>query len=55
MSHLGCDTPRQIISVSCATDYQVATSGMAALAAQAAIYKDERFSDHAPLIIDYMV
>ena len=34
-------------------DYQIATPGIAATAKQAAIYKAERFSDHAPLIIDY--
>lgn len=34
-------------------DYQIATPGIAACARKAAIYKDERFSDHAPLIIDY--
>ncbi|PWF22258.1 exodeoxyribonuclease III [Corticimicrobacter populi] len=34
-------------------DYQIATPGIAALARHCAIYKDERFSDHAPLIIDY--
>jgi exodeoxyribonuclease-3 len=34
-------------------DYQVATPGVAATARAAAIYKDERFSDHAPLTIDY--
>ncbi|MFA7438128.1 exodeoxyribonuclease III [Castellaniella sp.] len=34
-------------------DYQVATPGLAAQARQAEIYKDERFSDHAPLSIDY--
>ncbi len=34
-------------------DYQVATPGFAARATQAAIYKDQRFSDHAPLIVDY--
>jgi exodeoxyribonuclease-3 len=34
-------------------DYQVATPGIAALAKSASIYKEERFSDHAPLIIDY--
>jgi len=34
-------------------DYQIATPGMAAKARVASIYKDERFSDHAPLIIDY--
>ena len=34
-------------------DYQVVTPGLAKLATQTAIYKEERFSDHAPLIIDY--
>ena len=34
-------------------DYQVATPGVGATARQAAIYKAGRFSDHAPLIIDY--
>jgi exodeoxyribonuclease III len=34
-------------------DYQIATPGIAAKAKKCAIYKDERFSDHAPLIIDY--
>lgn len=34
-------------------DYQVATPGISATATGAAIYKDERFSDHAPLSVDY--
>ena len=34
-------------------DYQIATPDMAARAKQASIYKAQRFSDHAPLIIDY--
>ncbi len=34
-------------------DYQVATPGIAAKAVKASIYKAERFSDHAPLAIDY--
>lgn len=34
-------------------DYQIATPGIAARAKRAAIYKDERFSDHAPLTIHY--
>ncbi len=34
-------------------DYQVATPGIAARATKERIYKDKRFSDHAPLIIDY--
>ena len=34
-------------------DYQIATSGIAARAEAASIYKVQRFSDHAPLSIDY--
>ncbi len=34
-------------------DYQIATPGIATTAQRAEIYKAERFSDHAPLIIDY--
>jgi exodeoxyribonuclease-3 len=34
-------------------DYQIATPGIAARARAAGVYKAERFSDHAPLIIDY--
>ena len=34
-------------------DYQIATPGIAAKATAVAIYKTERFSDHAPLRIDY--
>jgi exodeoxyribonuclease-3 len=34
-------------------DYQVGTPGIAAAARAASIYKQERFSDHAPLIMDY--
>jgi len=34
-------------------DYQIATPGVAAAATQASIYKDQWFSDHAPLTIDY--
>lgn len=34
-------------------DYHIATSGLAATARRAAIYTEERFSDHAPLTIDY--
>jgi exodeoxyribonuclease-3 len=36
-------------------DYQIATPGIAAKATRERIYKDRRFSDHAPLIIDYDV
>ncbi len=34
-------------------DYQIATPAIAQRASSASIYKAERFSDHAPLIIDY--
>jgi exodeoxyribonuclease-3 len=34
-------------------DYQVITPGLADKVRRESIYKDERFSDHAPLIIDY--
>ena len=34
-------------------DYQIATPGIAKTAHSTSIYKDERFSDHAPLIVDY--
>ncbi|MBI3283378.1 MAG: exodeoxyribonuclease III [Burkholderiales bacterium] len=34
-------------------DYHVATSGIAGTAQAASIYKEQRFSDHAPLVIEY--
>ncbi len=34
-------------------DYQIATPALAALAKDVAVYKEQRFSDHAPLIVDY--
>ena len=34
-------------------DYQLATPGVAALAKDVSVFKEQRFSDHAPLIIDY--
>lgn len=34
-------------------DYQIATPGFAQYAVSAEIYKAEKFSDHAPLIVDY--
>ena len=34
-------------------DYQIATPGLAAKARRVAIYKAQRYSDHAPLTIDY--
>ncbi len=34
-------------------DYHLATPALAALARRESIYLDQRFSDHAPVIIDY--
>jgi len=34
-------------------DYQIATPGIAAKAVTTGIYKEQRFSDHAPLMMDY--
>ena len=34
-------------------DYQIATEKIAASAKATSIYKQERFSDHAPLVVDY--
>ena len=34
-------------------DYQIATPGASARATRVQIYKKKRFSDHAPLIVDY--
>jgi exodeoxyribonuclease-3 len=34
-------------------DYQIATPGIAKRAVKERIYKDKKFSDHAPLMIDY--
>lgn len=36
-------------------DYHLATPALAAGAQQAAIYKGERFSDHAPISVDYVL
>ena len=36
-------------------DYQIATPKIAVSARAAVIYKTERFSDHAPLIVDYLI
>lgn len=34
-------------------DYHIATPGIAHTARSASIYKEQRFSDHAPLVVDY--
>ena len=36
-------------------DYQVITPGLKDKVKSTSIYKDERFSDHAPLIVDYSI
>lgn len=35
------------------SDYHLATPALAAFARRESIYKDEKFSDHAPLTVDY--
>ena len=39
--------------VLCRIDFHLATPATAALARRESIYLDQRFSDHAPLTIDY--
>jgi endonuclease/exonuclease/phosphatase family metal-dependent hydrolase len=39
--------------VFCRSDYHLATPALAAQARAATIYKAEKFSDHAPLTVDY--
>jgi len=34
-------------------DYQIATPSLAAQAVASSVYKEQRFSDHAPLTMDY--
>jgi len=36
-------------------DYHIVTPGLRGAIQRAAIYKDQRFSDHAPLIVEYDV
>jgi exodeoxyribonuclease-3 len=36
-------------------DYQIITPGLKSLVKSASIYKEERFSDHAPLVMDYAI
>ncbi len=44
---------RRELQASCRIDYHLATPATAALARREAIYLDQRFSDHAPLTVDY--
>jgi exodeoxyribonuclease-3 len=39
--------------VFCRSVYHLATPALAAKSKRTSIYKDEKFSDHAPLIVDY--
>ena len=39
--------------MNCAGDYHLATPAVAAKARREAIYLEQRFSDHAPVTIDY--
>lgn len=39
----------------CASYYHLATPALAALARTEAIYKDVKFSDHAPITIEYAI
>jgi exodeoxyribonuclease-3 len=34
-------------------DYQIATAGIAAKAKRTDVFRDIKFSDHAPLTVDY--
>ena len=43
----------QLVEVGWRIDYQLATGGIAAAAKAASVYKEQRFSDHAPLTVDY--
>lgn len=42
----------QRMQVFCAMGYPITTHGIAARARTAAVYKAQRFSDHAPLTVD---
>ncbi len=35
-------------------DYQIVSPNVAVAAASASVYKEQRFSDHAPLLVDYL-
>lgn len=57
-THLGCVTcPNWYtyirMQVICVSDYHLATPALAQRAQSVAIYKDEKFSDHAPITVAY--
>ena len=41
--------------VYCRIDYHLATPELAAFAKRESIYKDQKFSDHAPITIEYAI
>ena len=41
------------MQVLCRSNYHVATPALAAFARRESVYKGEKFSDHAPLTIEY--
>ena len=41
------------MQVFCRIGYHLATPAIAALARRTSIYKDRKFSDHAPITIEY--
>jgi exonuclease III len=43
----------QQLWVYCRIDYHLATPAMAAAARSVSIYKDQKFSDHAPITVSY--
>lgn len=49
--------PTRVFSIQtwafCQIDYHLATPGVAATAKREHIYLEQRFSDHAPVMIDY--
>ena len=52
-AHIATSKPKRDIQDFCRTDYHLATPAVAALARTEHIYKEQRFSDHAPMTIDY--
>ena len=52
-AHITTSKPKRDIQDFCRTDYHQATPAVAALARKEHIYKEQRFSDHAPMTIDY--
>ena len=51
--HTACAEWHHQLWVICAIIYHLATPALAALARTEHIYKNEKFSDHAPITVDY--